>query len=115
MRYEVIVYRRAPGSYVAGRWHPGVAVQGVILATVQPAQLADYNQMEALLEGRRVEALVRVYTDEKMTVAGAGPETSGDMLQWGDGRPYVFRAVSPWQSGIIPHYRYLAAQLLEPR
>lgn len=85
------------------------------MATVQPAQLSDYDKMEPFLEGRRVESLVRVYTDEKMTVAGAGSEASGDMLQWGDGKPYVFVAVSAWQSGIIPHYRYLAAQLLETR
>ena len=115
MRYEVTVYRRAPGSYVAGRWHAGEPIRDTILATVQPAQLADYNRMEALLEGRRVEALVRVYTDAKMQVAGAGPEASGDLLQWGDGQAYVFVAVSPWQSGIISHFRYLAAQLPDPR
>ena len=115
MRYEVTVYRRAPGAYVAGRWHAGESVRDTIMATVQPAQLSDYDRMEALPEGRRVEALVRVYTDAKMEVAGSGPEASGDLLQWGDGRPYVFMATSAWQSGIIPHFRYLAAQLSEPR
>lgn len=113
LRYPVTIRRRAPGSYVAGRWVPG-AVGGpeTIMATVQPARLVDYDEMQPLPEGRRVESLVRVYTVTALEVAGEDPGSSGDLLEWPDGLrtgQYVFMARSPWQSRIIPHYRYLAA------
>lgn len=120
LRYPVTIKRRAPGAWANGYWVPGATGAPVtILATVQPAVLSDYDRMEPLLEGRRVEALVRVYTVEKLTVAGDTENASGDLLVWpdglGDGRDYEFVARSPWQSRIIPHYRYLAARLIAPR
>lgn len=112
LRYPVTIRRRAEGAWVDGRWVNGAeSAPETILATVQPAQSGDYDQLEPLLEGRRVDGMVRVYTSEQIQIAGQGL-TNGDLLVWPEGmrdRPYVFVARSPWQSRIIPHYRYLAA------
>lgn len=119
LRYPVTIRRRGPGAWVDGRWvdaTPGAPE--TIMATVQPAQSGDYDQMEPLLEGRRVEGMVRVYTAVEIQIAGEGSLENGDLLDWPAGlrdRPYVFVARSPWQSRIIPHYRYLAALLPAPR
>lgn len=118
LRYPVQIRRRAPGTYVGGRWVPGViGAPESILATVQPAQLADYDMLQRLPEGGRIEAIVRVYTTAQIALMSEEAGVSGDLLDWPDGmriRPYVFIARSPWQSRIISHYRYLAALLVEP-
>lgn len=119
LRYPVYIRRRAPGAWVDGRWVAGgVLAPETILATVQPAQTADYDRLEALPEGRRVEGMVRVYTTALLEVAGEDWRSSGDLLDWRDGQHeegYVIIARSPWQSHVIPHYRYLAALLPEAR
>lgn len=116
LRRPYTIRRRAPGAYVNGRWVPGTAgAAETIRASVQPAQLSDYDMLEPLPEGRRVESLVRVYTSVLLQVAGnESPTASGDLLDLPQGE-YVFMAVSPWQSGIISHYRYLAARVPERR
>lgn len=119
LRYPIQIRRRAPGAYVAGRWVPGVvSTPENILATVQPAQLADYDLLQRLPEGGRVESIMRVYTTAELNLVSENADSTGDLLDWPDGlrgRPYVFMARSPWQSRIIPHYRYLAALLVVPR
>lgn len=115
LRYPVTIYRRAPGAWVAGRWvDPADGAASQIMATVQPAVLSDYDRLEPLLEGRRVEALVRVYTAEDLACAADTPTTAGDVLLY-RGERYVFMARSPWQSNIISHFRYLAARLIPAR
>jgi hypothetical protein len=112
LRRPYQIRRRAPGAWVAGRWVPGAPGEAeTIRASVQPATLSDYDLMQALPEGRRVESMVRVYTDVQVQVAGnEDPVASGDLLDLPQGE-YVFVAVSPWQSGIISHFRYLAARV----
>lgn len=116
-RRPVQMIRRGAGQWVAGRWIDGAdGPPHTIMASVQPAALSDYDTMQALPEGRRVEAMVRVYTDAVLAVAGAA-DTNGDRIVWPHGpRPgnYLVRAVSPWQSGVISHYRYLAVLEVEP-
>lgn len=113
LRYPVQIRRRAPGAWVAGRWVPGaLGSPETIMATVQPAQLSDYDEMQALPEGRRTDGMVRVYTDVVIGYSAEDPTASGDALDWPTGqldRPYLFVARSVWQSRVIPHYRYLAA------
>lgn len=116
-RRPVQVIRRGEGQWVDGRWVAGGDEAPItIMASVQPATLSDYDTLQALPEGRRVEAMVRIYTDAVLNVAGADG-TNGDRVVWPHGpRPgkYLVRAVSPWQSGVISHYRYLAVLEVEP-
>ncbi|WP_254595196.1 hypothetical protein [Achromobacter pulmonis] len=82
---------------------------------MQPAKAADYEQLQANPEGRRVRAAVRVYTTAQLAVAGQD-WTGGDRLVW-DAAPmageYLLVGVAPWQSGVIPHFRYLAVLLAD--
>lgn len=118
-RYPVTIQRRTAGHWNGPAWVPGdIGAPETILATVQPATLSDYDQMSALPEGRRVEGMIRIYTDAQLQIAGEDTTADGDMITWPDalrGRPYEVVARSPWQSRIIPHYRYLAALMTEPR
>lgn len=115
-RKPVLVRRRAEGRWHAGRWLDGAEDEPVtILASVQPAPRADYDRIQALAEGRRIDAMVRVYTDAVLNVAAAD-DRNGDRIVWPAGpRPgdYLVVAITPCQSGVIPHYRYLAALEVE--
>ncbi|WP_029046241.1 hypothetical protein [Cupriavidus sp. amp6] len=111
------IRRRAAGQWVEGRWVDG-AEEGIVTipASVQPLRLSDYDELQAQMEGRRIEAAVRIYTGEVLNVAGAN-DRNGDKLIWPFApRPgeYLVVAVSPWQSGVIPHYRYHAVLEIEP-
>ncbi|CAP41317.1 hypothetical protein [Bordetella petrii] len=102
---------RAEGGYVKGRWVEGAdAAPYTIQASVQPARLSDHDVLQPNPEGRRITAAVRIYTTAVLNVAGQDDQ-NGDRLVW-DRAPhpgeYLVVAVSPWQSGVISHYRYLA-------
>lgn len=102
------IITRQPGGYVKGRWVEGAEnAPTTILASVQPATAGDYDQMRPEPGGRRIERMVRVYTSERLDVAGEG-ERNGAILLW-EGERYLFVAVSPWRSTALKHYRYLAA------
>lgn len=102
------VIPRGPGGWVGGRWVDGEELPPTtILASVQPATTSDYDQMRAEPGGRRIERMVRVYTNARLDVAGEA-DTNGAILIW-EGERYLFVAVSPWRSTALAHYRYLAA------
>ncbi|WP_313378002.1 hypothetical protein [Achromobacter insolitus] len=109
-----VIRTRAPGQYVRGRWEDGAPGADVpILASVQPAKPGDYDLLQAHPEGRRVHAAVRIYTNAVLNVAGQDWR-NGDRLVWGAGPlagEYLLVGVAPWQSGVIPHFRYLAVLL----
>lgn len=105
--YQIIP--RAEGEYVQGKWVDGLELEPVtILASVQPASAGDYDQMRAEPGGRRIERMVRIYTDAVLQVAGED-DTNGAILLWEGGR-YLVIGVSPWRSTALAHFRYLAAQ-----
>ncbi|MGB3432389.1 hypothetical protein [Achromobacter sp.] len=109
-----VVRTRLPGRHERGHWVDGASgPDKPILASVQPAKAGDYDQLQVHPEGRRVRAAVRIYTSADLVVAGQD-WTNGDCLVWGVGPlagEYQLVAVSPWQSGVIPHFRYLAVLL----
>lgn len=94
------------------RWVEGSETSGTILASVQPATSSDYDELRSNPEGRRIERVVRVYTDSRLSVAGESL-TNGDILLW-EGARYIFVAVSPWRTTVLKHFRYLASKELEP-
>lgn len=113
-RTPQIIIGKLPGHYEGPKWIDGTELAPVtILASVQPASAGDYDTLEALLEGRRIEAAIRIYTSSKLVVASEG--LAGDTLIWDmePGNRYTVTARSPWQSHVIPHYRYLAIRELE--
>lgn len=101
---------RAPGSYVNGRWVEGTESQSDFRASIQPAKKEDYDQLQALAEGRRVESAVRIYTRTPLAVAG-DTDNNGDMVLYRGDR-YLVTAGSDWNMGMrgVNHYRYLAVR-----
>lgn len=102
---------RQPGERVNGRWVDGGTSPLTVWGTVQPASAGDYDQLRALMEGRRIERVVRLYTDARLAVAGES-DANGDFLLW-EGTQYLLIAVSPWRTTGLRHYRYLASKVLE--
>lgn len=118
-RHPVTIIRPSVGhrDEVTRLWVDGSDAEEItIIASVQPASSADYDQMQPLLEGLRIEAMVRIYTGAVLKVAGKDGN-GGDLLVWPQGqhsRNYLIVACSPWQSGLLNHYRYHAVLELEP-
>lgn len=111
LRRPQTIIPRAEGQRENGRWLEGPPGEPyTISASVQPATAGDYDRLQALAEGRRITAMVRIYTSAVLNVAGQDWR-NGDRLVW-DQAPhpgeYLVVAMSAWQSGVIPHYRYLA-------
>lgn len=101
---------RAPGGYVNGRWVEGAESQSAFRASIQPAKKEDYDQLQALAEGRRVESAVRIYTRTQLAVAG-DTGSNGDIVIYRGDR-YLVTAGSDWNMGMrgVNHYRYLAVR-----
>jgi len=101
---------RAAGEFVKGRWVEGGETETTFRASIQPASKADYDKLQALAEGRRVEAAIRVYTRARLAVAG-GDTRNGDVIIYRGDR-YLVTAESDWNVGMrgLDHYRYLAVR-----
>lgn len=113
LRTPQTIIPRLPGQYIGGRWQDGADGDPItIQASVQPASSGDYDQVKAEQPGRRVERMVRIYTDVRLTAAGED-NTNGDSLVW-EGERYLVVAVSPWRSTALKHYRYLAVRTALP-
>jgi len=103
---------RGDGQYADGEWQEGADKRTItILGSVQPATSGDYDLMRAEQAGRRIERMVRLYTDARLPVAGEG-QANGAFILW-EGERYLLIAVSPWRSTALRHYRYLAG--MEPK
>ncbi len=101
---------RGEGAYVDGRWQDGQETQIDLRASIQPAKKEDYDQLQALAEGRRVESAVRIYTRTQLAVAG-DTGSNGDIVIYRGDR-YLVTAGSDWNMGMrgVNHYRYLAVR-----
>jgi hypothetical protein len=101
---------RAPGQWVEGRWVDGEESESSFRASIQPATKGDYEKLEALAEGRRVAAAIRIYTRTQLAAAG-GDTHNGDIITYRGDR-YLVTAASDWNVGMrgLDHYRYLAVR-----
>lgn len=101
---------RSEGAYIDGRWQDGQETQTEFRASIQPAKKEDYDQLQALAEGRRVESAVRIYTRAQLAVAG-DTDSNGDIVIYRGDR-YLVTAGSDWNMGMrgVNHYRYLAVR-----
>ena len=122
-RKPFAVMRAGSGDYVSGIWTPNPETTVTISATIQPASLTDYDQLQAELGGERFKRVIRIYTDAELNVADPRADASGrgsiaDVVLYpyspnaGPGR-YRIVSVAAWQSGVLSHYKYLATADLE--
>ncbi len=107
-RKSYTVHRKAPGQFVKGRWQEGQESTFTIMASIQPLKP---NEMEALPEGRRTGAAVKIYTDTLLLTAREAkdddPPQSPDVIDYVDAQ-YEVVAVEPRQAGVINHYKFFA-------
>lgn len=112
-RKPYTVTRRAAGSYIGGYWVEGTESNIIIKASIQPLKV---NEIEALPEGKRSSSAVKIYTDTKLILAKQATETtdavSADILQY-SGSTWEIVAYAAYQSGVIPHYKAYAIEVLE--
>jgi len=101
---------RSAGAYNHGRWVDGEETETTFRASIQPAKKDDYDQLQALAEGRRVESAIRIYTRTELAVAG-DTEKNGDFVVYRGDR-YLVTAGSDWNVGMrgVDHYRFLAVR-----
>lgn len=123
-RKPFTVMRAGTGAFVNGIWTPQSEAAVTIQATIQPAILTDYDRIQSAFAGERLGRVIRIYTSEVLNVADPRANANGagvvaDVIIYqlapdvGSGRFRVID-VSTWQSGVLPHYRYLAVAEPEP-
>lgn len=104
------VLTETAGSYVNGVWTPGTRSSSTILASVQPIDIP--KDMQALPEGRHESDFVKAYTDTRLKVAADGEGVQPDIIVQ-EGYGYEIVAMSPNQSDVINHYKYVAAKIFK--
>lgn len=112
-RKPYTITRHDPGSYVNGYWVEGTESSITIKASVQPLRM---DEVEVLPEGKRSSSAVKIYSDTKLFPAKQANETSeavsADILQY-DSSTWEIVACTPYQSGVIPHYKAYAVEVAE--
>lgn len=117
------ILRQNPGQYVQGVWVPGAQVEMGITASIQPVRTSDYDQLQALMGGSRVEHAIRIYTSDVLlsdrTLDGA--QYGADLVLYpalpfppgypGPQHQYKVVGSAAWQSGVINHRKFLAVSI----
>lgn len=104
------VLREAAGAYVAGVWTPGARSVVSTMASVQPVKMG--QDLQALPEGRHASDYKKLYTADRLQVAADGEGVQPDIIVHG-GYGYELVDIDEAQSGVISHYRYLAAKVFK--
>lgn len=105
--YRVI--ERTQGRYEKGKWVDGEEISRTILASVQPLNQTEMDKLVAAMQGRHIQSAVKVYSNEKLTVAGEN-EHNGTIILFDEER-YEIVARASYQSDVINHYRYMARRV----
>jgi len=79
-------------------------VSFVIQGTIQPLSGKD---MAFLPTGRRDQGAIKIYTLAELNTSEEGSGDVGDYIVW-QGRKWEVVTKLPFQSGIIPHNKYIA-------
>lgn len=111
--YDAIV--RPLGGYVAGEYVQAPEPAPVsILAGIQPATAGEYQIMQPNPEGRRVQAMFRIYTSSKLNVAGKN-KMPGDIVISTDGTRLLIIGEQDRHvlMSDVSHYKYYAVAEIE--
>ena len=89
---QIIVKRRAPGSYVDGVWNEGSESDVSLWASVQPATGA---QVAFLPENQRTSEVMVAFTDVEIYTSRASSDQNTDIIVW-RGTRYKVISVKRW-------------------
>ncbi len=119
--FEVIA--RMQGHWQDGHYYPAQdsAITRQVMMTVQNPGAGDRNAIESLPMGNRVSRYIKIYTDERLTAMSQEPGGApGDLVKV-DNKVFViigetnFNMLKQTRQGTpVSHFRYFAAQLIEP-
>lgn len=100
--------RRPVGEYIDGIWTEGDWSAFTFIGTIQPLT---GKQFDRLPEERRERAGYNVFTATALRSLedGANPDQVYAFGRW-----HEVVAVEPWQNGILPHYKAIIQQVLDP-
>lgn len=102
--YEKIV--RSEGQYLNGEWVEGKAKTLSFSATIQPLAM---DKLSPQLQGRYISSAIKIYTQERLNVAGENL-TNGDVVLF-EGEPYTVANRATYRSGVLEHFRYQAVRV----
>lgn len=112
-RKPYTITRYAPGQYVDGDWQDGENTTLTVLASVQPLNM---KEVDALPEGKRNSAAIKIYSDTELQPAEQATAdreaVSADRISY-LGSQWEITACTPHQAGVIPHYKSYAVKLTE--
>lgn len=102
------IIRTGQGAYTRGEWADGTPNLVTIYGSVQPVSGQELN---VLPEGLRTRETVKIYTDSELNTAEVSQRP--DRLEW-RGKVYEIAMKSPYQSGVINHFKYYATKVQVP-
>lgn len=105
--YKILV--RSDGEYVKGKWVNGGEIEQRLMASIQPLSGAEMDRLATSMQGRRVSSAVKIYTDQKLTVAGENAHNGAVVLF--DGERYEVISRASYHSGVLSHHRYVAIRV----
>jgi|GEM_PF-1502603 len=109
-RQAKTILTEAFGTYVNGVWTPGARSSATIQASVQPVDIP--KDMQALPVGRHESDFVKMYTDTRLKIAADGEGIQPDIVVQ-EGYGYEIVSLSPNQSDVINHYKYVASKVFK--
>lgn len=102
--YQKIV--RLQGGYVNGEWVEGQSETLPFSATIQPLAM---DKLSPQLQGRHISSAIKIYTQDKLNVAGED-FSNGDGVLFDD-EEYLIVERASYQSGVLDHFRYTAVRV----
>lgn len=112
-RRKITYYRKTTGKLnpETGIWEPGREEQGTILASFQPLnqdERAEYITPNS--EGESQYSFYKLYSNTPLQTSKQSSANEADQVEV-NGQRYKIIAVLAFQSGIISHYKMIAAEV----
>lgn len=109
-RKPYLILRETAGEYVNGVWVAGTRLALTVQASCQP--VTANSGMQPVPEGRRLSDFRKVYCGLALQVTSTDDAIQPDIIVH-DGWGYELTDVDANLSGVINHYRYMAAKIFK--
>lgn len=114
-RRKITYYRKALGKLdeKTGIWELGTEYSGTIIASCQPLNQDERSEYTSPgPEGEAKYSFVKLYSNEPLLTSKQSKANEADQIEV-NGHRYKIIDVIPFQSGIISHYKMIAAEVAD--